>query len=50
MSSLSSAAIQNLGSYVYTNADEDTGTVGGVTIDGVPGDKTKVRYAIHYLV
>ena len=50
VSSLSSAAIQNFGSYVYTNADEETGTVGGVTIDGVPGDKTKVRYAIHYLV
>lgn len=50
VSSLSSAAIQNFGSYVYANADEETGTVGGVTIDGVPGDKTKVRYAIHYLV
>jgi len=50
VSSLSSAAIQNFGSYVYTNADEETGTVGGVTIDGVPGDKTKGRYAIHYLV
>ena len=50
VSSLSSAAIQNFGSYVYTNADEETGTVGDVTIDGVPGDKTKVRYAIHYLV
>ena len=50
VSSLSSAAIQNFGSYVYTNADEETGTVGGVTIDGAPGDRTKVRYAIHYLV
>ncbi len=49
-SSLSSAAIQNNGSYVYSNADEETGLVGGVEIDGVPGDKTKVRYAIHYMV
>lgn len=49
-SSISSAAIQNFGAYTYANADPTTGTVGGTVIDGVPGDKTQVRYAIHYMV
>jgi beta-glucosidase len=49
-SSLSSPAMQNFGSYTYANADTETGTVGGVEIDGTPGDMTKVRYAVHYLV
>ena len=49
-SSLSSPAMQNFGAYTYANADPETGTVGGVTIDGAPGDLTRVRYAIHYMV
>ena len=49
-SSLSSPAMQNFGAYTYSNADPETGTVGGQTIDGVPGDLTAVRYAIHYMV
>lgn len=49
-SSLSSPAMQNFGAYTWANADPETGTVGGVTIDGVPGDLTKVRYAVHYMV
>ena len=53
-SSLSSPAMQNFGSYTYANADKEngayTGTIGGTTIDGVPGDMSAVRYAIHYLV
>lgn len=49
-SSLSAPAVRNFGAYDYTNADPTTGTVGGVTIDGVPGDKTAIRYAIHYMV
>ena len=42
--------MQNFGAYTYANADPETGTVGGVTIDGEPGDFTRVRYAIHYMV
>lgn len=42
--------MQNFGAYTYANADPETGTVGGVTIDGEPGDLTRVRYAIHYMV
>ncbi|MBO4989175.1 MAG: glycoside hydrolase family 3 protein [Clostridia bacterium] len=49
-SSLSSPAMQNFGGYDWANADPVTGTIDGVEIDGTPGDKTKVRYAIHYLV
>ena len=33
-SSLSSPAMQNFGAYTYANAAPETGTVGGVTIDG----------------
>lgn len=53
-SSLSSPAMQNFGGYTFANADKEngayTGTIAGTTIDGVPGDRTAVRYAIHYLV
>ncbi|MDE7373325.1 MAG: glycoside hydrolase family 3 C-terminal domain-containing protein, partial [Clostridia bacterium] len=49
-SSLSAPAMQNFGGYDYANADPVTGTGGGVEIDGAPGDLTKIRYAIHYLV
>ncbi len=49
-SSLSAPAMQNFGGYNWANADPETGTVGGVEIDGAPGDRTAIRYAIHYLV
>ncbi|MBR1812711.1 MAG: glycoside hydrolase family 3 protein [Lachnospiraceae bacterium] len=50
VSSLSAPAMQNFGAYTYANADPATGYVGGQEIDGVPGDLTRIRYAIHYLV
>ncbi len=49
-SSLSSPAMQNFGAYTYANANPETGTVGGVNIDGAPGDLTRVRYAVHYMI
>jgi beta-glucosidase len=49
-SSLSAPAMANFGGYSYTNADASTGKVGGVEIDGYPGDRTADRYATHYLV
>lgn len=49
-SSLSSPAMQNFGGFTYANADSETGTVGGETIDGQPGDNSNIRYAIHYLI
>lgn len=49
-STLSSPAMSNFGSYAYTNANREDGTVGGVVIDGQPGDGTAVRYAVYYKV
>ncbi len=53
-SSLSAPAMENFGAYNWANADKEdgkyNGKINGIEIDGAPGDLTKVRYAIHYMV
>ena len=49
-STLSAAAMQNFGAFSYANGDAETGTVGGVVIDGMPGDQSKLRYAVFYMI
>ena len=48
-STLSAPAMKNFGAYAYANADRTTGFVGGVEIDGNPGDSTTVRYSVYYM-
>lgn len=49
-STLSAAAMQNFGAFQYANGNREEGTVGGVVIDGMPGDQSKLRYATFYMV
>ena len=49
-STLSAPAMQNFGAFSYSNGDRDAATVGGVEIDGKPGDQSLKRYAVFYMI